>query len=151
MTYPSSLSSCRFCQRSSPIPIEEPKYAASLIPSTHTNISHHCRSASTTFDRKLPSTISSRLRLVKRLEGSSDTIDRSLVTEFDSCVGSHMLKRWQQLAEPRLSSCLQSIPGVYTRAEILHNVQEENEEDLVTPENDCEGWGKQMPFVYDSH
>ena len=60
-----------------------------------------------------------------------------------------MLKRWQQLAEPRLSSCLQSIPGVYTRAEILHNVQEENEEDLVTPENDCEGLMKRSSLSSD--
>ena len=40
-----------------------------------------------------------------------------------------MLKRWQELAEPSLSSCLQSIPGVYTRAEILHGVQEEDDDD----------------------
>lgn len=40
-----------------------------------------------------------------------------------------MLKRWQQLAEPSLSSCLQKTPGVYTRAEILQNVPEENEAD----------------------
>jgi hypothetical protein len=39
-----------------------------------------------------------------------------------------MLKRWQQLAEPRLSSCLQTIPGVYTRAEILHGVKEEDDD-----------------------
>ncbi|CAF5029770.1 unnamed protein product, partial [Rotaria socialis] len=58
------------------------------------------RSSSTyQFERRTPSGISSRLRLVKRFEGST------------------MLKRWQQLAEPSLSSCLQSIPGVYTRAE----------------------------------
>jgi hypothetical protein len=50
-----------------------------------------------------------------------------------------MLKRWQELAEPSLSSCLQSIPGVYTRAEILHDVQEENEDDLITSDNDYEG------------
>jgi hypothetical protein len=50
-----------------------------------------------------------------------------------------MLKRWQELAEPSFSSCLQSIPGVYTRAEILHEVNEENEDDLVTPQNELEG------------
>ena len=50
-----------------------------------------------------------------------------------------MLKRWQQLAEPSLSSCLQSIPGVYTRAEILHEVNEDNEDNLTTPQNDFEG------------
>ena len=50
-----------------------------------------------------------------------------------------MLKRWQQLAEPSLTSCLQSIPGVYTRAEILQEVKEENEDDLFTPENDSSG------------
>ncbi len=50
-----------------------------------------------------------------------------------------MLKRWQELAEPSLSSCLQSIPGVYTRAEILHEVNEEDEEDSVTPQNELEG------------
>jgi hypothetical protein len=50
-----------------------------------------------------------------------------------------MLKRWQELAEPSLSSCLQSIPGVYTRAEILHEVNEDDEEDLVTPQNELEG------------
>ncbi|CAF1277620.1 unnamed protein product [Rotaria sordida] len=98
----SSNSSCRFCQQSSPIPINEFK------------------SISSTSDRKLPAGISSRLRLVKRLEGSN------------------MLKRWQELAEPSLSSCLQSIPGVYTRAEILHEVNEEDEEDLITPQNELE-------------
>lgn len=50
-----------------------------------------------------------------------------------------MLKRWQQLAEPSLTSCLQSIPGVYTRAEILQGVKEENEDDLLTSENDTDG------------
>ena len=62
-----------------------------------------------------------------------------------------MLKRWQQLAEPRLSSCLQSIPGVYTRAEILHNVQEENEDDLVTPENDYDGLFKEISLSSESY
>ena len=60
-------------------------------------------------------------------------------------VGSTMLKRWQQLAEPSLSSCLQTIPGVYTRADILHGVREENEDttDYVsTPRNE---------FKYISH
>ncbi|CAF3412072.1 unnamed protein product [Rotaria socialis] len=79
------------------------------------------RSSSTyQFERRTPSGISSRLRLVKRFEGST------------------MLKRWQQLAEPSLSSCLQSIPGVYTRAEILHEVKEDDEEYLFTEENDSE-------------
>lgn len=50
-----------------------------------------------------------------------------------------MLKRWQELAEPSFSSCLQSIPGVYTRAEILHEVNEDSEDDLVTPHNEFEG------------
>jgi hypothetical protein len=54
-------------------------------------------------------------------------------------VGSNMLKRWQELAEPSLTSCLQSIPGVYTRAEILHEVNEETEEEMLTPQNDFEG------------
>jgi hypothetical protein len=51
-----------------------------------------------------------------------------------------MLKRWQELAEPSLSSCLQSIPGVYTRAQILHEVREEEEEEdsSITPQNDIE-------------
>ncbi len=54
-----------------------------------------------------------------------------------------MLKRWQQLAEPSLSSCLQSIPGVYTRAQILHEVREEDEEQqdyssTTTPQNEIE-------------
>jgi hypothetical protein len=51
-----------------------------------------------------------------------------------------MLKRWQELAEPSLSSCLQSIPGVYTRAQILHEVREEEEEEdsSTTPQNDIE-------------
>lgn len=50
-----------------------------------------------------------------------------------------MLKRWQQLAEPSLTSCLQSTPGVYTRAEILHEVNEESEEEMLTPQNELEG------------
>jgi hypothetical protein len=49
-----------------------------------------------------------------------------------------MLKRWQELAEPSLSSCLQSIPGVYTRAQILNEVKEEDEEYLSTPQNELE-------------
>lgn len=56
-----------------------------------------------------------------------------------------MLKRWQQLAEPSLSSCLQKIPGVYTRAEILHEVKEadetttdDDEEDLFTQKHQSE-------------
>ena len=56
---------------------------------------------------------------------------------FD-CLGSNLLKRWQELAEPSLSSCLQSIPGVYTRAQILHEVREEDEEQLSTPQNEVE-------------
>ena len=50
-----------------------------------------------------------------------------------------MLKRWQELAEPSFSSCLQSIPGVYTRAEILHEVDEADEDGSATPENESEG------------
>ena len=50
-----------------------------------------------------------------------------------------MLKRWQELAEPSFSSCLQSIPGVYTRAEILHEVDEADEDGPATPENESEG------------
>lgn len=53
--------------------------------------------------------------------------------------GSNMLKRWQELAEPSLSSCLQSIPGVYTRAEILHEVNEDSDEESITPQNELEG------------
>jgi hypothetical protein len=49
-----------------------------------------------------------------------------------------MLKRWQELAEPSLSSCLQSIPGVYTRAQILQEVKEEDEECPSTPQNEIE-------------
>ncbi len=49
-----------------------------------------------------------------------------------------MLKRWQELAEPSLSSCLQSIPGVYTRAQILHEVKEEEEEYSSRPQNELE-------------
>jgi hypothetical protein len=49
-----------------------------------------------------------------------------------------MLKRWQELAEPSLSSCLQTIPGVYTRAEILHEVAEEDDEYSSTPQNELE-------------
>ncbi|CAF4436059.1 unnamed protein product, partial [Rotaria magnacalcarata] len=42
--------------------------------------------------------------------------------------------------EPKLSSCLQSIPGVYTRAEILHErIDDEDDEDLPTPQNEAEG------------
>ncbi|CAF1324609.1 unnamed protein product [Adineta steineri] len=108
----SSASSCRFCQRSSPIPIDEIK------------------SISSTNERRLPSGISSRLRLVKRLEGSN------------------MLKRWQQLAEPSFSSCLQSIPGVYTRAEILHEVNEDNEDNFITPQNDSE---ERLSFSLERH
>jgi hypothetical protein len=59
-------------------------------------------------------------------------------------LGSNMLKRWKELAEPSLCSCLQSIPGVYTRAEILHEVNEENEEDCVTPQNELEGLKKNL-------
>lgn len=40
-----------------------------------------------------------------------------------------MLKRWQELAEPSLSSCLQTIPGVYTRAQLLNDVKEEDDDD----------------------
>ncbi|UJR09824.1 hypothetical protein I4U23_014050 [Adineta vaga] len=80
------------------------------------------RSSSTyQFERRMPTGISSRLKLVKRLEGSN------------------MLKRWQELAEPSLSSCLQNIPGVYTRAEILHEVKEEEDDDdeyISTPRNE---------------
>ncbi len=73
--------------------------------------------------RRIPTGISSKLRLVKRFEGSN------------------MLKRWKELAEPSLSSCLQSIPGVYTRAQILHEVKEEDEEQdysTATPHNEIE-------------
>lgn len=49
-----------------------------------------------------------------------------------------MLKRWQELAEPSLSSCLQSIPGVYTRAQLLQEVREEEEELPSTPRNELE-------------
>jgi hypothetical protein len=65
--------------------------------------------------------------------------------------GSNMLKRWQELAEPSFSSCLQSIPGVYTRAEILHEVNEENDENLVTPQNELEGLTHKLSsqvFIY---
>ncbi len=81
--------------------------------------------------------ISSRLRLVKRLEGKENR--KKNLNEKGLILGSNMLKRWQELAEPSFSSCLQSIPGVYTRAEILHEVNEENEDDLVTPQNELEG------------
>lgn len=45
-----------------------------------------------------------------------------------------MLKRWQELAEPSLSSCLERMPGVYTRAQILREETEEESfaEDLST-------------------
>ena len=51
-----------------------------------------------------------------------------------------MLKRWQELAEPSLSSCLQTIPGVYTRAEILHDVKEEDDDEQYssTPHNELD-------------
>ncbi|CAF2626231.1 unnamed protein product [Rotaria sp. Silwood2] len=69
------------------------------------------RSSSTyQIEQRIPSGVSSRLRLVKRFEGSN------------------MLKRWQQLAEPSLSSCLQTMPGVYTRAQIIYEVKEDDEE-----------------------
>ena len=92
-------------------------------------------SSSSTFEplRRATSTfgISANLRLVKRFEGKAtnlaDTIDAVRL-------GSNLLKRWQQLAEPSLSACLQKIPGVYTRAEILHGVQEEEEEEEVQEE-----------------
>ncbi|CAF4308774.1 unnamed protein product [Rotaria socialis] len=99
----SSTSSCPHCHRCSPITASDSKSSSTYQ-----------------FERRTPSGISSRLRLVKRFEGST------------------MLKRWQQLAEPSLSSCLQSIPGVYTRAEILHEVKEDDEEYLFTEENDSE-------------
>ena len=54
-------------------------------------------------------------------------------------VGSHMLKRWQELAEPSFSSCLQPMPGVYTRAEILQDVKEENEDDGNLSDQESEG------------
>ncbi|CAF0763644.1 unnamed protein product, partial [Didymodactylos carnosus] len=66
--------------------------------------------------RRLPASLCSRLRLVKRLEGSA------------------MLKRWQELATPSFSSCLQSIPGVYTRAEILQGLKEEDETNMDNDE-----------------
>ena len=50
-----------------------------------------------------------------------------------------MLKRWQELAEPSFSSCLQTIPGVYTRAEILQGVKEENEDDLNNSDPETDG------------
>lgn len=50
-----------------------------------------------------------------------------------------MLKRWQELAEPSFSSCLHTIPGVYTRAEILQGVKEENEDDVNTSDQEPEG------------
>ena len=96
------------------------------------------RSLPSTNERRLPTGISSRLRLVKRLEGKNEEMNFVCLTDrFD--LGSNMLKRWQELAEPSLSSCLQSIPGVYTRAEILHEVNEEDEEDSITPQNELEG------------
>ena len=61
--------------------------------------------------------------------------------------GSKMLKRWQELAEPSLSACLQSIPGVYTRAEILCEINEENFE---TPQNELEGSRKYF-FIFFSN
>ncbi|CAF1298811.1 unnamed protein product [Adineta steineri] len=77
------------------------------------------RSSSTyQIERRMPSGLSSRLRLVKKFEGSN------------------MLKRWQELAEPSLSSCLETIPGVYTRADILHEVKEEDDEYSSTSQND---------------
>lgn len=78
------------------------------------------RSISNGNERRFPTGVSSKLRLVKRLEGSN------------------MLKRWKELAEPSFSSCLQTIPGVYTRAEILQEVNEEDEDELLTPQNDFE-------------
>lgn len=87
------------------------------------NCNHRCSSdtkmsSSSTFELPKRTTsgfgLSTNLRLVKRFEGSN------------------LLKRWQQLAEPSLSSCLQKTPGVYTRAEILHDVHEEEEEEEET-------------------
>lgn len=46
-----------------------------------------------------------------------------------------MLKRWQQLAEPSLSSCLETMPGVYTRAQILQEVKEGEEEIELEPQS----------------
>lgn len=89
----SSASSCPYCHRCSPIP--DPKSSSTYQ-----------------FERRIPSMISSKLKLVKRLEGSN------------------MLKRWQELAEPSLSSCLQTIPGVYTRAQLLNEVKEEEDEEI---------------------
>lgn len=108
----SSASSCRFCQRSPPIPIDDSK------------------SVPTTNERRLSTGMSSKLRLVKRLEGSN------------------MLKRWKELAEPSFSSCLQTIPGVYTRAEILQEVYEENEDELLTPQNEFE---ERLSISFDRH
>ncbi|CAF1154091.1 unnamed protein product [Rotaria sordida] len=91
----SSNSSCPYCHRCSPtLPIADSKSSSTYQ-----------------IENRIPCGISSRLRLVKRFEGSN------------------MLKRWQQLAEPSLSSCLQTIPGVYTRAQILHEVKEDDEEE----------------------
>lgn len=81
---------------------------------------------------------------MKRLEGN-DERERGFQDTF-SIVGSNMLKRWQELAKPSLTSCLQSIPGVYTRAEILHEVNEENEEEMLTPQNDFEGQSSSSSF-----
>ncbi|CAF1304919.1 unnamed protein product [Adineta ricciae] len=103
----SSASSCPYCHRCSPI-------SSSFDPKS---------SSTYQFERRMPTGISSRLKLVKRLEGSN------------------MLKRWQELAEPSLSSCLQTIPGVYTRAEILHEVKEEDDDDeqySSTPHNELD-------------
>ncbi|CAF1528859.1 unnamed protein product [Rotaria sp. Silwood1] len=102
----SSNSSCPYCHRCSPIPVADSKSSSTYQ-----------------FEHRVPHGISSRLRLVKRFEGSN------------------MLKRWQQLAEPSLSSCLQTIPGVYTRAQILHEVKEDDEEEQessTTQENNLE-------------
>lgn len=59
-----------------------------------------------------------------------------------------MLKRWQELAEPSLSSCLQSIPGVYTRAQILHEVKEEDEEYSSESQHDFELISKSQTPIY---
>ena len=58
-----------------------------------------------------------------------------------------MLKRWQELAEPSLSSCLESIPGVYTRAEILHELDDNDDDNFATPHNELEGSIETNTFI----
>lgn len=91
-------------------------------------------SSSSTFELPKRTTsafgLSANLRLVKRFEGKKKNCEEKCRKKFR--LGSNLLKQWRELSEPRLSSCLQKTPGVYTRAEILCDVHEEEEEEEET-------------------